>query len=157
MLEKTESVDIVIHQYYKVVMSTQFIKDRLRDNPKFQEFVKANLWENRRENGWSWNENVIDFIKETYKDWLPKDLYRSDFRGLDDKLYARINKFLHEQNDDDKKVALLEDSGLLAEFGEAAIKRIGDPVERAATGALRGYHRARTAKYRAKQNSRKLP
>lgn len=128
-------------------------KGRLRDDKNFIRYVASNLWENRREHGWPWKADVIEYLRAVYADWLNVGLYRSDFRTLDPKLYMMLNKHLHSLDSEDAKQTVLEDLGILPEFGDAAVDRIKDPEERGAVRALREYHRERTKRYRAKKSS----
>jgi len=130
-------------------------QENLKENSDFIQYVKDNLWENRRDRGISWRKDVFEFIEETYgrravdpmKDWISEGMVQGDLIGLDDMLYRAY----HERN----ARFGAPDGFSFPSQAKARLEAITDPRERMKAELKREIHREHSAHYRARQRDPK--
>lgn len=123
----------------------------LKENSDFIQYVKDNLWENRRDRGIAWRKDVFEFIEETYgrkavepmKDWIAEGMVQGDLIGLDDTLYRAYHERMARFG--------APDGFTFPSQAQARLEAIDDPHERQKREIAREFFREHSAVYRAKQ------
>jgi len=124
---------------------------RLKEDPKFQDHVQANLWKNRRKHPthpWPWHTDVFEFISFVYQDYLGKGLIQSDIKALDPKLYDQFHQALTSISNKEERQKRVDALPLPKERSEAALQVITDPATETEADRMRRYKREKQREYR---------
>jgi hypothetical protein len=120
----------------------------MKKNQDFIQYVKNNLWENRRDRGISWRKNVFEFIDETYgskaeKNWIAEGMVQGDLLGLDDMLYDAYQE---------RRARFGTPEGFhFPSKAQANLDKISDPREKEKKLLMREFFREHNAYYRARK------
>jgi len=72
--------------------------NRLRYCDEFVKFVSQNQWKTRRDRGFAWKQDVFDFIRDVYREWMNRGMMQSDLIGLDDSLWNKLQQELKHRD-----------------------------------------------------------
>lgn len=128
-------------------------QENLRENTDFIQYVKDNLWENRRDRGISWRKDVFEFIEETYgrkavepmKDWISEGMVQGDLIGLDDMLYRAYHERMARFG--------APDGFSFPSQAKANLDAITDPREKEKRLLMREFFKEHNAHYRARKRA----
>jgi hypothetical protein len=87
------------HDNNEVAVDNVLELPSLKEDQEFVQFVKDNLWENRRDRGLPYRMNILDFIEDTYSEWIKKGMLQSDLYGVDDAAYNAMRVKLSKSKD----------------------------------------------------------